>query len=239
MSEQKKPNKQQPVERVGRMRGRPPHDDVLTPMEWRALHAVQHGSTNRAIAASLGISADGVKYHMANILGKLDLPNRGALKSWFQVPRNSALMQRMDGSDNDDSRKGKAMTNKFDSAVAVQSLGQISRTVRSLEESKEFYQHKLGIPHLYNFGNLGFFELAGSRLFLNETEELNKDESILYFTVDDIVKTCEALQEADVEITNQPHLIHTHEDGTEEWMAFLKDPEGRPLGLMSAVKKSS
>jgi hypothetical protein len=28
-------------------RGRPPHDDVLTPTEWRVVHAVQHGMSNR------------------------------------------------------------------------------------------------------------------------------------------------------------------------------------------------
>ena len=131
------------------------------------------------------------------------------------------------------------MSNKIDSVAAVKSLGQVSRTVRSLEESIDFYQQKLGIPHLYSFGSLGFLDLAGSRLFLNETQELNKDESILYFKVEDIRKTCVALEDAGVEITNQPHLIHTHEDGTEEWMAFLNDPEGRSLGLMSTAKNSS
>jgi len=28
-------------------------------------------------------------------------------------------------------------------------------------------------------------------------------------------------------------MIHRHEDGTEEWMAFFKDNEGRPLAIMS------
>ena len=36
-------------------RGRPPHDDVLTPTEWRVVHAVQHGMSNREIAARRGI----------------------------------------------------------------------------------------------------------------------------------------------------------------------------------------
>jgi methylmalonyl-CoA/ethylmalonyl-CoA epimerase len=31
-------------------------------------------------------------------------------------------------------------------------------------------------------------------------------------------------------------MIHKHADGTEEWMAFFKDPDGRPLGIMSQVK---
>jgi methylmalonyl-CoA/ethylmalonyl-CoA epimerase len=31
-------------------------------------------------------------------------------------------------------------------------------------------------------------------------------------------------------------MIHRHEDGTEEWMAFFKDHDGRPLALMSQAK---
>jgi methylmalonyl-CoA/ethylmalonyl-CoA epimerase len=32
-------------------------------------------------------------------------------------------------------------------------------------------------------------------------------------------------------------MIHKHGDGTEEWMAFFKDPEGRPLAIISQVKQ--
>jgi methylmalonyl-CoA/ethylmalonyl-CoA epimerase len=32
-------------------------------------------------------------------------------------------------------------------------------------------------------------------------------------------------------------MIHKHPDGMEEWMAFFKDPEGRPLAIMSQVKR--
>ena len=31
-------------------------------------------------------------------------------------------------------------------------------------------------------------------------------------------------------------MIHRHEDGTEEWMAFVEDNEGRPLAIMSQVQ---
>jgi len=30
--------------------------------------------------------------------------------------------------------------------------------------------------------------------------------------------------------------VHRHGDGTEEWMAFFNDPDGRPLAIMSQVK---
>ena len=68
-------------------RGRPPHDDVLTPTEWRVVHAAQHGLSNREIAARRGISRDAVKYHVANAVAKLGVANRQALRRWFREPR--------------------------------------------------------------------------------------------------------------------------------------------------------
>jgi methylmalonyl-CoA/ethylmalonyl-CoA epimerase len=31
-------------------------------------------------------------------------------------------------------------------------------------------------------------------------------------------------------------MIFKHPDGTEEWMAFFNDPDGKPLAVMSQVK---
>lgn len=73
-----------------RKRGRPPHADVLTPAEWRVVHAVQHGLSNQAIARRRGISVDAVKDHIANALGKLGLRNRAALRAWFRTPAHMA-----------------------------------------------------------------------------------------------------------------------------------------------------
>ena len=39
-------------------------------------------------------------------------------------------------------------------------------------------------------------------------------------------------------IVSAAHLIHRHEDGTEEWMAFFNDLEGRPLALMARVRST-
>ena len=39
-----------------------------------------------------------------------------------------------------------------------------------------------------------------------------------------------------VNFTHAPHMIHRHEDGTEEWMAFFEDNDGRPLALMTQVR---
>ena len=71
-------------------RGRPPHDDVLTPAEWRTVHAVKHGLT-RQIAERRGISIDAVKYHVANAIAKLGVANRKELRHWHRAPKDSAL----------------------------------------------------------------------------------------------------------------------------------------------------
>jgi DNA-binding CsgD family transcriptional regulator len=63
-------------------RGRPPHPDILTPREWEVLGFVRDGLSNEQIAARLGISLDGVKYHVSEILSKLGLENRHDAARW-------------------------------------------------------------------------------------------------------------------------------------------------------------
>jgi len=200
-------------------RGRPPHADVLTPTEWRIVHAIQHGMSNREIARRRGISLDAVKYHVANALAKLQLANRQALRRWFRVPGHSALR----------AREIPMIEN-----VKLGALHQIARTVRDIKESEAFYGKALGLPHLYTFGTLAFFDCGGTRLYLNQGQV--GPESILYLRVEDIRAAYEALRARGVQFADVPHMIHRHADGTEEWMAHFHDPEGRPLAIMSQVK---
>ncbi len=88
------------------------------------------------------------------------------------------------------------------------------------------------MEHLYSSGNLAFFNCNGLRLFLSEGDG-GPSESIIYFNVEDVRSAHTALQGRGVEFINAPHLIHRHDDGTEEWMAFFKDNEERPLAIMS------
>ena len=70
---------------------------------------------------------------------------------------------------------------------------------------------------------------------LNQGEKLQSAESVIYLRVSNIEGTYEALQAKGVKFINAPHMIHRHDDGTEEWMAFFEDPEGRTLAVMSSV----
>jgi catechol 2,3-dioxygenase-like lactoylglutathione lyase family enzyme len=115
-------------------------------------------------------------------------------------------------------------------------LGQVARTTKRFEESHAWYRDVLGLPELYSFGNLAFFDLSGVRLMLSEEEGGLVSESILYFRVPDIHAAKADLESRGVTFINAPHLIHRHEDGTEEWMAAFRDNEGRPLQLMTQVR---
>lgn len=78
-----------------------------------------------------------------------------------------------------------------------------------------------------------FFDCGGTRLFLNQNSGDLSPDSILYFQVEDILGFQSDLIAKGVEFETAPHMVHKHEDGLEEWMAFFNDPDGRPLALMS------
>ena len=204
-----------------RGRGRPAYDDILTPAEWRVLEFVRHGLTNRHIARRQGISLDAVKFHVANILQKLDCSSRLELRHWSGAGRHTAMASHR---------------NQPEEEFSMGPIGQISRQVRDIAAARQWYGEVLGLEHLYSFGDLAFFDCGGVRLFLSQSEAAGDGESILYFRVPDI-RLCHTLLESQgVEFLNAPHMVHRHEDGTEEWMAFFKDNEGRTLALMTQVK---
>ena len=199
-------------------RGRPPCEDILTPAEWRVVHLAQHGLSNRQIARRRRVSLDAVKFHISNAVSKLGLENKSALRRWFAEPLDSALRRRRDDMKTDES---------------LGPIGQISRSVSDIDRSEAWYRDVLGLEHLYRFGTLSFFDCGGTRLFLEQGPVTQ--ESVVYFKVADIVRSYDTLLGRGVEFASSPHMIHRHDDGTEEWMAFFNDPDGRPLAIMSQV----
>jgi DNA-binding CsgD family transcriptional regulator/catechol 2,3-dioxygenase-like lactoylglutathione lyase family enzyme len=206
---------------MGKRRGRPPHDDLLTPAEWRTVNAVRHGLTNQQISDMRGISLDAVKYHVANAIGKLGVANRKALRTWIGSPKDSPLNWRRNRMNNDSDYFG---------------VGQLSRSVADIEAAERWYRDVLGLDHLYTFGEIAFFDCGGTRIMLSQAVEGPGPESLIYLRVPDIDAAYRRLTGRGVEFINAPHMIHKHDDGVEEWMAFFNDPEGRPLAIMSVVE---
>jgi DNA-binding CsgD family transcriptional regulator/catechol 2,3-dioxygenase-like lactoylglutathione lyase family enzyme len=204
-------------------RGRPPHDDILTPAEWRIAEAIRHGMTSKMIAERRGISVDAVKFHVANILAKLGLSSRAELRRWAGIGKHSALHGRK---------------TDMSEPITLGAIGQIARSVKDIEAATKWYRDVLALPHLYSFGDLAFFDCGGVRLFLSLEKTGEASDSILYFRVSDIHAAHAQLTARGAVFVDAPHMIHKHGDGTEEWMAFFQDNEGRPLAIMAQVKAS-
>lgn len=168
-----------------------------------------------------------MKYHLANISAKLGVPGR-RLRHWPGIPTTSALAH------------GRSRFELTETTQAMlSSIGQVSLSIRDVARAEHFYGETLGLPHVFTFGDLAFFDAGGVRLYLHRKDDPDwKPSSVLYFTVDDIHAAQETLAGRGVQFTGAPHLIHTHDDGTEEWMTFFEDGEGNTLALMSSTART-
>lgn len=193
---------------------------------------VRHGLTNRRIAEARGTSVDATKQHVASAIAKLDLADRASLRHWPGIPADSARLK--------GARKGGVMA-AAQPSTRLGPLGQVSLPVTDVERSVEFYRDTLGLPHLYTYGPLAFLDCDGTRLYLAQGGPGGgpppPSTSVLYFQVPDIGTAHDALRERGVDFTDAPHRIHTHPDGTEEWMCFFHDPDRNTLGLISQVRR--
>jgi DNA-binding CsgD family transcriptional regulator len=63
-------------------RGRPPHPDILTPRQWEILDLLRLGYSDQQIADALDLTLAGAKYHVSEILTKLNVSSREQAAAW-------------------------------------------------------------------------------------------------------------------------------------------------------------
>ena len=121
-------------------------------------------------------------------------------------------------------------------------LGQIALTVQDLDRATAFYKDTLGLPLLFQFPGLAFFNLHGIRLMLSRGEgepkepyALESSGTVLYFKTDDLPAGFATLKDRGVTVLSEPHLIAKMPDH-ELWMAFFRDSECNTFALMSEVR---
>jgi methylmalonyl-CoA/ethylmalonyl-CoA epimerase len=115
-------------------------------------------------------------------------------------------------------------------------LVQVALHADDLARATAFYRDLLGTEPLATFDPPGlvFFDLGGVRLLLDR----GAPSALLYHRVDAIDATVQRLRLAGVSVETEPHVIFGHDDdtlgpaGTDEWMAFVTDPEGNLVGLV-------
>ena len=170
-----------------------------------------------------------MKYHLGNISGKLGVSGRD-LRLWPGMPAVHGDPRRRTITTMSKQRAASG-------AVGLGRIGQVSLSIRDVERAERFYGTTLGLSHLFTFGDLVFFDAGGTRIYLHRKDPDDwRPGSVLYFVVADIGASQESLAEAGVHFTGAPHRIHTHDDGTEEWMTFFDDGEGNTLALMASVR---
>lgn len=116
-------------------------------------------------------------------------------------------------------------------------LHQVALTATNLDLAVEFYRDILGLKFIARFDppGLAFFTLSGgSRLLLSATAS----QASLYFLVDNVDDAVRELKKRGVSFLHPPSMIHRDDGGnfgkkgSQEWMAFFKDPSGNLLGLV-------
>ena len=209
---------------AARSRGRPPHPDVLTPAEWGTLELWRHGLGRSAIAQRRGMSQYAVRYHLRNIAGKLGVEHYFELRHWPGFAADSPRKERS------------AMTTT--TKLELGPLGQVSMLSKDAAAAERWYKEVLELPHMFTFGDLVFFDLGGTRLYIRGIRgaEEWRPSSTLYFVVPDIQAAYEELQRREVHFQGAPHMIYKDDStGVEDWMAFFNDPDGNSLAIMARV----
>src|SRR3954447_6031320 len=208
-----------------RSRGRPPHPDVLTPTEWSVLDAWRHGMSMSAIAARRGTSRYAVRYHLRNAAQKIGV-DTNELRHFPGVSTTSARSRATQGTE---------MTTE--PQLSLGPLGQVSMLIRNAANAEAWYGGVLGLPHVFTFGDLVFFDCGGTRLFMREVPDADwRPSSILYFLVPEIAQAHAGLTARGVTFLGAPHMIFRDDStGTEEWMAFFNDPDANTLAIMARV----
>jgi methylmalonyl-CoA/ethylmalonyl-CoA epimerase len=112
-------------------------------------------------------------------------------------------------------------------------IGQIALHVSDADRAERFYRDTLGLPLLFRFGDVVFFDCAGVRLMLEGGHESTgkREQFCLYFRVSGIEAAAADLRSRQVYFEREPHRVAKMPDH-ELWMAFMHDPDGNLLALM-------
>lgn len=119
------------------------------------------------------------------------------------------------------------------SPVQLQDVAQVAFTVPDLEQAKAFYRDVLELRFLFDAGTMSFFQCGSVRIMVGQGERSpDASGAIVYFRVADLTKTAEAFVSRGVRFAQEPHLV-ARMKSHDLWMAFIEDPAGNTIGLMS------
>jgi catechol 2,3-dioxygenase-like lactoylglutathione lyase family enzyme len=120
--------------------------------------------------------------------------------------------------------------------LAGRKLQQVALTCRDLDRARNFYRDTLGLPLMFEAGNMLFFQLDGLRLMVGQEEKPASPigGSVLYFDAPDIDALAAALEGRGVKFTGPAETVQRTETRELKLRAF-HDPDGNALALMGMV----
>ena len=121
-----------------------------------------------------------------------------------------------------------------DGDFGLRSIGQILVPVEDVEAATAFYRDVLGMQFLYSFPGIAFFDCDGIRLYLTNAPRDYGATITVYYRVPDIHAAVATLESRGVEFVERPSVAH-RDERHELWLAFLRDPAGNHVGLMTEV----
>ncbi|HZH44604.1 MAG TPA: VOC family protein [Lysobacter sp.] len=117
--------------------------------------------------------------------------------------------------------------------MTTMGLAQVALPVSDADRAETFYGEVLGLPKLFRFGTLVFFDCGGVRLMLEgSAKAVQPCEGVChYLRVAAIDAEFDRLRGRGVEFIDTPHVVAKLPDH-ELWMVFFRDPDGHLLALM-------
>ena len=128
-------------------------------------------------------------------------------------------------------------TDEAEAWPGVQRIAQVSMAVHDLERSVAFYRDALGADHqrtMLDWG-LAFLSVGEVQIMLEgpgHADEVSPGSTTVTFAVEDVDAAFRALSARGVPF-DAPPLLQWEEGGMQGWMAFLRDPDGNRLALVS------
>lgn len=117
-------------------------------------------------------------------------------------------------------------------------IGQIALTVSDVDTALGFYRDILGLPFLFQPSpQLAFLQAGATRLMLTTPQGAGAvgANSVLYFSVEDITATYQALVTKGATAERAPRLAAKMPDH-ELWLGFVRDPDQNLIGLMAELR---
>ncbi len=115
-------------------------------------------------------------------------------------------------------------------------LVQVAFTCRDLDRSRAFYRDTLGLPLMFEAGNMLFFQLEGLRLMIGKEEKPGSaiGGAVVYFDAPDIDALGAALEAKGITFDRPAETVQRTATHELKLRAF-HDPDGNAIALMGMV----